>query len=83
MKKYRTKPIQYKRNGDKYYKEKNYIKAIYWYNLGLIKNPYNNKLKINKANTLFNLLNINEALQNYYEGIKQAKKTKGFPAFNK
>jgi Holliday junction resolvase len=78
MKKYRSKPIQYKRNGDKYFKDKNYIGALYWYNLGLTKNPYNIKLKICKANTLFNLLNIIEALQNYYEAIKQAKKLKVF-----
>jgi restriction system protein len=78
MKKYRTKPIQYKRNGDKCYKEKNYIGALYWYKQGLIKNPHNIKLKICKANTLFNLFNVNEAMKIYYEAITKAKKLKVF-----
>ena len=78
MKRIKHIPVQYKRTGDKYYKEKNYIGALYWYNQGLIKNPQNIKLKISKANTLFNLYNINEALQQYYEAIVKAKKIKVF-----
>jgi tetratricopeptide (TPR) repeat protein len=70
--------ISYKRNGDKYYKEKNFHQALIWYNLGLQMNPHNYNLMISAANAYFKMLDTYRALPLYYRAIKKAKKIKTF-----
>ena len=36
---YRKKPVQYKRIGDKYYKENDFQQALFWYTEGLRNRP--------------------------------------------
>lgn len=70
--------ISYKRNGDRYYREKNYAQALIWYNLGLQINPYNYNLMISAANAYFKMFDTRTALPLYYKAIKKANKIKTF-----
>jgi restriction system protein len=71
---YRKKPVQYKRIGDKCYKENDYQGALYWYDAGLRKRPGNIKLLVCRANALFHLYYYDEAMESYFYAIKRKKK---------
>ena len=71
---YRKKPVQYKRIGDKYYKENDFQQALFWYTEGLRNRPGNIKLLVCKANTLFQLYYYHEAMENYLHALKRSKK---------
>ena len=81
MKNFRRPSIQYKRNGDKYYKEKMFSNALHWYNSGLEKRPNDIFLLISKGNALFHLYSYNDALASYYEALCRSKKLRVFHRF--
>ena len=78
LKSYTKIKVQYKRNGDRYYKEKRYNQALSWYESGLRVNPNNINLLVSAGNALFKLFNIERSIPIFYKAIKLAHKKKVF-----
>ena len=73
---YKKKPVQFKRHGDRCYKENDFQGALYWYEAGLKNSPGNINLLVSKGNVLFRLYYYDAAMETYFNAIKRKKKTK-------